>query len=113
MKKMADKYNSELYSFSITENKLNNLLNEWKKYNNKFNKFSIFENQRNYDGEIILKKYTFQYIACEGNKDRKLIENIIWVDDANISRIRESKKVANRCDLSHPKRILSTINNIF
>ena len=56
---------------------LNNILNEWKKYSNKFNKYTIFENQRNYDGEIFLKKYNFQYIEYEKNKDRKLIENII------------------------------------
>ena len=28
---MANKYNSELYSFSLTENMLNSILNEWKK----------------------------------------------------------------------------------
>ena len=73
-----------------------------KKNSNKFNKYSIFENQRNYDGEKFLKKYNFQYIECEKNKDRKLIENIIWADDANISRISESKNWLIDATYHHP-----------
>ena len=42
-------------------------------------------------GEQFLKKYTYQYIETEGNKERKLIESIIWGDDYNISSLRESK----------------------
>ena len=82
---------------------LNNILNEWKKYSNKFNKYTIFENQRNYDGEIFLKKYNFQYVEYEKNKDRKLIENIIQADDANISQICESKNWLIDANYHHTK----------
>ena len=95
---------------------LNNILNEWKKYSNKFNKFTIFENQLNYDGEQFLKKYSFQYIETEGNKDRKLIEYIIWADDYNISRLRESKNWFIDATFHKPKdfyQLLIVYNYLF
>ena len=102
-KSMSDLYNMDKYNFSLTPNMLNNILNEWKKYSNKFNKYNIFENQKNYDGEQFLKKYTYQYIETENKKDRKLIENIIWADDASISRLRESKNWMIDSTYHHPK----------
>ena len=64
-KAMAEKYNLENYDFTLKENMLNNIINEWKKYSNKFNKFTIFENQGNLDDKQFLKKYTYQYIETE------------------------------------------------
>ena len=51
----------------------------------------------------MLKKYTYQYIECEGKSERQLIENIIWADDISISRLRESKNWMIDATYHHPK----------
>lgn len=50
-----------------------------------------------------MKKCAFQYIECERNKDRKLIENIIWTDNSNISQIHESNNWLIDVTYPHPK----------
>ena len=72
-KDLIDNYNMRQYKFSLSTNLLNNIINDWKKYSNKFNKFCIFQNQKNLEGEQILKKYSYEYIETEGKKDRQLI----------------------------------------
>ena len=72
-KALIDNYNMRQYKFSLSTNLLNNIINDWKKHNNKFNEFCIFQNQKNLEGEKILKKYSYEYIETEEKKDRQLI----------------------------------------
>ena len=67
-KSLIDNYNMRQYNFSLSTNLLNNIINVWKKYSNKFTKFCIFQNQKNLEGEQILKKYSYEYIETEGKK---------------------------------------------
>lgn len=62
-------YNKEKYNFELSKNKINKA--EWKSTTNKFNKYSFFESVNDDNGNLILRKYNYEFIETYKNKERK------------------------------------------
>ena len=55
-------YNDNNYNFPLQEDKLNNVIANWKLTTNKFNKFSILENIKDNNGRHLLREFRIYLI---------------------------------------------------
>ena len=62
-------YNENNYNFPLQEDKLNNLIANWKLTTNKFNKFHILENTKDNNGRNLLREFR---IYCNNYNSYKL-----------------------------------------
>ena len=74
---------------------MNNIYKEGKSNSIKFTKFCIFDKDYIYnnDKEVILRNYQYFYLYSKKNKEAILNELVVWIDDINISHMRESKHI--------------------
>ena len=85
------KYNEKSHIFEINNKKIKYIINKWKINSNKFNKYIMFENLNDYKGNIIFRDYRMIEIPFKNKKEFIFMEYVIWANNINIDRLRESK----------------------
>ena len=75
--------------------KARKIINTWKRNSIKFTQYSILEenNLLNKSKEIYLREYKVFYTYDEKNSKVKLNKYVIWIDELNLSHIRQSKHI--------------------
>ena len=70
----------------------------------KFNQYTIFskENKKNKEGEIFLREYKYFYSYIENKNEPILHQYAIWIDELNISHIRNSEHLFINCTWYSP-----------
>ena len=93
IKSLKQIYEKKNYEFEFDEKKILKLINNWKKNSIKFTQYSILEpkNLINIANEIYLREIKLFYSYNDKKKTPILNKYAIWIDDLNISHIRQSK----------------------
>ena len=83
------------YDFEINDKKLVNIIRNWKRNSIKFTQYSIFEESNiiNSEEELFLREFKYFYTFDEKKSKSILNKYAIWIDDLNISHLRESKHI--------------------
>ena len=83
------------YDFEINDKKLVNIIRNWKRNSIKFTQYCIFEESNiiNSEEELFLREFKYFYTFDEKKSKSILNKYAIWIDDLNISHLRESKHI--------------------
>ena len=96
-------YNEKKHSFEINNNKIKHIVYKWRNNSIKFTKYIIFENEYDYKGNKIFRDYRRVEVPSKDKKEFITIEFIIWANNENIARLRESKHWLIDCTYHYPK----------
>ena len=96
-------YNEKKHSFEINNNKIKHIVYKWRNNSMKFTKYIIFENEYDYKGNKIFRDYRRVEVPSKDKKEFITIEFIIWANNENIARLRESKHWLIDCTYHYPK----------
>lgn len=95
-------YNKNKYSFPLNDNLLSNIITQWKKTSDRFTKMCIFKNKYDNDNRLILRDYRIIPIKENEKISTSEYEYIIWGNNENISRMRQSKNFFIDGTFHHP-----------
>ena len=96
-------YNKGIYKFPINDNFLSNIITKWKKTSDRFTKRCIFKNKYDYDNKLILRDYRVIPINENNKISSAEYEYIIWGNNENILRMRQSKHFFIDGTFHHPE----------
>ena len=102
-------YNNKKFNFPINDNFLSNIITKWKKSSDRFTKICIYKNKYDYDNRLILRDHRTIPIN-ENNKISKTnYEYIIWGNNENILRMRQSRNFFIDGTFHHPEEFTQLI----
>ena len=84
-------YNNKEYSFKYTDNKIKNMIADWKKTSQKFTKYLFLEDTKAYDNTELLQTHIYKRIVNKKNNRVLNFESFIWANDFFLNRIKESQ----------------------
>ena len=95
-------YNQNKYNFPINENFLSNIISKWKKGSDRFTKMCVFKNKFDNENRLILRDYRIIPIIENNKLSTVDYEYIIWGNNENISRMRQSRHFFIDGTFHHP-----------
>ena len=95
-------YNSKKFSFLLNDNLLSNIITNWRKNSDRFTKACIFKNKFGYQNRMILRDYRINPIIENKKISTSNYEYIIWGNNENIIRMRQSKNYFIDGTFHHP-----------
>ena len=100
--KFKEIYNSDKYSFPLSNNILSNIITKWRNTSVRFTKANVLLNQYDYKNRLIFREFRSINVETTSKKKPILLEYIIWGNDENISRLRLSKNYFIDGTFHHP-----------
>ena len=102
-------YNNNKFNFPINENFLSNIITKWKKSSDRFTKMCIYKNKYDYDNRLILRDHRIIPINENNKISTTYYEYIIWGNNENISRMRQSRNFFIDGTFHHPEEFTQLI----
>ena len=103
-------YNDNTYEFKYTDNRIKNMIADWKKTSQRFTKYIFFEENKTFDNKDLLQMHIYKKILNKSTNNIIYFESFIWGNDIFIRRLSKSKYIHRR-NISLPYRIHTIINN--